>query len=152
MENSNCLLEISDLYKHLPRVQIDSCGRFKYIYIAVYPKKQVKKTVQSDLIVFIRGTSKYEYHNDIFERFRYSLKELSLFIKGNNGEEFSIFENFKLDVYGGGWMERREDGFFEIFGYSVKYGRMDHSKTADIVANELKIAREKITLDEQSSD
>ena len=152
MENSNCLLKISDFYNYLPRVQIDSCGKFKYIYIAVYPKKQVTKSLQSDLIVFIRGTSKYEYHNDIFEKFKHTLKELNLNIKGNNGEELSIFESFKLDVYGGGWIERREDGYFEIFGYSVKYGRMDHNKTADIIAKELGIPREKITLDEQSSD
>lgn len=92
----------------LPVVDIDPSGVFKYVLI-----KAKQGSVEK---VFVRGYSWGSYHADIFEDFESKNKALS------------------LSCLGGGRINHSpENKSILVYGYSMGFGRADHSLTVGLL-------------------
>ncbi|PIK36301.1 hypothetical protein BSL78_26868 [Apostichopus japonicus] len=92
----------------LPVVDIDPSGVFKYVLI--------KATKGSNEQFFVRGYAWGEYHADIFEEFEGKNKDL------------------RLSCLGGGRIEHSPDRkSILVYGYSVGFGKADHSITVGLL-------------------
>jgi len=101
---------------HVPVVDIDASGRFKYVLVKVYTS-DVKQDA-GEFAYFVRGHAWGEYHSDIYDKFESQIAELGL----------------DSECAGGGRIEHQpEQNKIEVFGYSQGYGRADHKITADLI-------------------
>ncbi|KAL9989514.1 hypothetical protein ACROYT_G004074 [Oculina patagonica] len=94
-------------------VEIDANGRFKYVLIKVIDKSQggVFKYV-------VRGFDWADYHADIYEKVEAEIERLGL----------------KSDCVGGGRIQHdRFDKKILVYGYSMGFGRADHSIAVEIL-------------------
>lgn len=91
-------------------VKIDPSGRFKYILIKLYIGDHTK--------YIVRGFKWAEYHADIYER-----------------EESSILPpGIETECVGGGRIQHDDgDKIISVFGYSMGFGRADHSITVGLL-------------------
>ncbi|KAL4493041.1 hypothetical protein ABPG72_020820 [Tetrahymena utriculariae] len=121
-----------DLFKYVPQFYLDENGRFKYILI------QLK--FKDEILYFVRGEKKYNYHMENFEKFALDLR--------NCGLKFDQFEYeeeddnivckvqnvpFQLVCVGGGRVEiSQEKKSLFIYGYSQSFGRADHTIALEI--------------------
>ncbi|XP_032993555.1 14 kDa phosphohistidine phosphatase [Lacerta agilis] len=92
--------------KRVPDVDIDEDGVFKYVLIRVTPRGSAPgKDV-------VRGYSWAEYHADIYDRVSEDLSRLG----------------FKCECRGGGRISRQSSSRrIHVYGYSVGFGRAEHS-------------------------
>lgn len=94
----------------IPDVDIDS-GTFKYIQIKVESECGEAK-------IIIRGTKEAEYHADIYELVSPGIEALG----------------FDTRPLGGGRIIHKPDSnTLKVYGYSMGYGRADHSITEKIL-------------------
>lgn len=94
----------------IPDVIIDD-GTFKYVLIGLESESGVGKSI-------VRGTAEAEYHADIYERYSPSIEALG----------------FDTRPLGGGRIAHNsEQKTLKVYGYSVAYGRADHSITKKIL-------------------
>lgn len=91
-------------------VEIDPSGRFKYIL--------VKITHDSHHKYIVRGHRRAAYHADIYDEILPGINNLGL----------------KAECLGGGRIEHNKDEqSILVYGYSLGFGRADHSITTDIL-------------------
>lgn len=114
----------------IPEVLIDACGTFKYIQIAV-----TTTGGEGGNSLLIRGHARCKFHDDIFQIYRKTL----LALPGID----------TVECIGGGRVTVDEGVSVKVFGYSVGYGRCDHSKTVEALRRAMPELREQdITWDD----
>lgn len=86
-------------------------GTFKYILIALESESGIGKSI-------VRGISEAEYHADVYERYSPSIEALGFDTRPLGGGR--IAHNPQLKT-------------LKVYGYSVGYGRADHSITEKIL-------------------
>ena len=92
---------LEDLYKRFPAVEIDK-GTFKYIQI------RVKNTATEESILFVRGTTRHEYHSEIFEEFEskfsnvVKVRGLKIADPKDSSQEVKLADVIEVDCPGGG--------------------------------------------------
>ncbi|KAJ8038480.1 14 kDa phosphohistidine phosphatase [Holothuria leucospilota] len=92
----------------IPLVDIDPSGRFKYVLIKAKSGSREK--------MFVRGFSWGSYHADIYEDFE------------------SKHRGLDLECLGGGRIEHSpESKKILVYGYSMGFGRADHSITVSLL-------------------
>ncbi|XP_015764829.1 PREDICTED: 14 kDa phosphohistidine phosphatase-like [Acropora digitifera] len=92
-------------------VEIDENGRFKYILIKV-----IDDTQGNVYKYIVRGFAWATYHADIYDRIEEEMKRMGL----------------KSDCVGGGRIEHdKSESKILVYGYSMGYGRADHSITVE---------------------
>ena len=115
--------QLVDVLNSWPSLDIDAEGTFKYVLIEVAAFQEGQEE-QTKLIV--RGHGWAEYHADIYDK----------------EEELVRKRGLDAQCLGGGRIQRKSGsngGRDEIvvYGYSVGFGRADHSKTTDIIKKAL---------------
>lgn len=94
----------------IPDVIIDN-GTFKYVLIALESESGIGKSI-------VRGSSEAEYHADVYERYSPSIEALG----------------FDTRPLGGGRIAHNpEQKTLKVYGYSVAYGKADHTVTEKIL-------------------
>ena len=97
-----------------PSVNIDAEGTFKYVLIEAYA--QEGDTEHSKLLV--RGYISAEYHADIYDP----------------EEELLRAKGLDCQCLGGGRILHEPDkNFLKVYGYSVGFGKADHTKAVDLL-------------------
>ncbi|NXC45221.1 PHP14 phosphatase, partial [Penelope pileata] len=92
-------------------VDIDDGGVFKYVLLRVRPRAAAAPGKE-----VVRGHGWAEYHADIYERAAAELQR--------NG--------FECECLGGGRIaHRRDEKRIHVYGYSVGFGRANHSVTTE---------------------
>ncbi|XP_022801865.1 14 kDa phosphohistidine phosphatase-like [Stylophora pistillata] len=100
--NSSKLLSVPD-------VDIDADGKFKYVLIKV-----VDPSNENAYKCIVRGSDWACYHADIYEKVEKEIGEMSM----------------KTECLGGGRIQHdRLDKKILVYGYSMGFGRADHSIT-----------------------
>ena len=92
-------------------VDIDSSGTFKYVLIRLYHKDDSSK-------LLVRGYAWADYHDDIYQ------KTL----------ECALSEEMDTECLGGGRIKHdpeKKDIF--VYGYSMGFGKGDHSKVCELI-------------------
>lgn len=98
----------------VPNVKID-VNKFKYILIKVHSKSSDESKV------IVRGDSTKAYHADIYDSEAPGIEKLGL----------------DCEVLGGGRIIHDQSAqTLNVFGYSMGFGRADHSVTAGILQKE----------------
>lgn len=97
----------------IPAVDIDDDGVFKYVLIKVYGKES------DDLHkIIVRGFSRAEWHNDIYEEVSESLNALGL----------------DTECLGGGRINHQSaQKKILVYGYSQGFGKADHEVSKKIL-------------------
>jgi hypothetical protein len=138
--------DLSELYAHIPRCQLDDEGTFKYILI------QVANTETKEMVEFVRGLyfewenfsiflgyKRFEYHSEIFKNFKGTVGKTGLNIEFG-GATHGLADCLHLSCPGGGRVEyssnfnlglpsknvESKPSLF-IYGYSQSYGQADHN-------------------------
>ena len=102
-------------------VDISEEGTFKYVLIEAYateiiPGDQPEEKETSKLLV--RGYNWAEYHADIYDPTEEKLRK-----KGLDGQCLG----------GGRIIHKPQEKYIKVYGYSVGFGRADHTKTVDVL-------------------
>nr|XP_039263734.1 sex-regulated protein janus-A-like [Styela clava] len=95
----------------VPDVEIDCFGTFKYIQIRVH-------TEGDDNKIIIRGNCNADYHSDIFEEVGPGIDALGLDAS---------------PIAGGRIRHEPDEKILKVYGYSMGYGKADHSLTKTIL-------------------
>lgn len=106
----------SEILKDWPEADIDS-GIFKYVLIELYATDPDQpETEHSKLIV--RGKLSAEYHADVYDA----------------EEELIRGKGLDSQCLGGGRIEHDSaKKYIRVYGYSVGFGRAQHTKSVDIL-------------------
>lgn len=92
-------------------VDIDASGQFKYVLINLYLKDDSSK-------LLVRGYGWGEYHDDIYQ------KTL----------ELALAAGLDTECLGGGRIHHNPDKKeISVYGYSVGYGRANHSEAVRLI-------------------
>lgn len=98
---------------NFPPVDIDEKGTFKYVLIEVY-ETSPDGTEKAKLLV--RGRNSAEYHADIYEP----------------EEERIMKVGLDCQCLGGGRIQH-DAGYLKVYGYSMGYGKADHTKAVALL-------------------
>ncbi len=98
-----------------PAVKIDSDGVFKYVLVEAYAEDEAGAEVSK---LLVRGTASAEYHADIFDPEDEKLREAGL-----DGQCLG----------GGRILHESANKYLKVYGYSVGFGKADHTKTIDVL-------------------
>jgi len=101
-----------------PSMTLDQEGTFKYVLIEATAYMEGHEE-ESKLLV--RGHAWAEYHADMYDKEEEKLREAGL-----DGQ-----------CLGGGRIKRTSDNKIVVYGYSMGFGRADHSKTVDVIRKHL---------------
>lgn len=103
----------------IPVIDIDEGGTYKYILVKLHNAPPNVKGVKSGMFL-VRGHEWADYHADLYD-------EVESYIAKNN-------ITFQSEVVGGGRIAFNKDRkHIEIYGYSVGFGRANHSITCQLV-------------------
>ncbi|CAB3989917.1 14 kDa phosphohistidine phosphatase-like [Paramuricea clavata] len=103
---------MSSTLDQVQNVDIDSKGRFKYILVKIKDGSHHK--------YIVRGYGRAGFHADIYDEILPELQRLGL----------------HSDCVGGGRIEHNSDiGTILVYGYSIGFGRADHSISTEILKN-----------------
>jgi len=106
----------SKLLNDWPSVAID-IGTFKYVLIEAYATDSDQPDKEHSKLL-VRGNLSAEYHADV-----YDVEEESLRAKG-----------LDCQCLGGGRiLHEKSQKFIKVYGYSVGFGRADHTKTVEVL-------------------
>jgi len=104
-------MSVSAKLDAIPDVDIDEAGTYKYIQICV--KSTQDPSVQK---IVIRGKLGCEYHADVYDECHKQIETLG----------------FTTEAIGGGRIRHTPaDKTIFIYGYSIGFGRADHTITVD---------------------
>ena len=98
---------------NFPSVDIDDKGVFKYVLIELY-ETDPDNEEKSKLLV--RGRRSAEYHADIYEP----------------EEERVLKVGLDCQCLGGGRIQH-DPNYIKVYGYSLGYGKADHTKTVALL-------------------
>ncbi|CAG5135159.1 unnamed protein product [Candidula unifasciata] len=102
----------------IPDVEIDKSGKFKYILIKVHDPD-----VDREFKHIVRGTSKANYHADIYNNVAGMIEEKGL----------------DCEVLGGGRIDHEPaKKSIKIYGYSQQFGQADHTITQSLLLRKYK--------------
>jgi len=107
----------SQILEAWPSVRIDK-GVFKYVLIEAYATDPGTDTEHSKLLV--RGLVSAEYHADVYEH------EEELLRKSSGGLDCQC-------LGGGRILHEPERKYIKVYGYSVGYGKADHTKSVELL-------------------
>ena len=107
----------SKILEAWPSVRIDK-GVFKYVLIEAYATDPGTDTEHSKLLV--RGLVSAEYHADVYEH------EEELLRKSSGGLDCQC-------LGGGRILHEPERKYIKVYGYSVGYGKADHTKSVELL-------------------
>ena len=107
----------SQILEAWPSVRIDK-GVFKYVLIEAYATDPGTDTEHSKLLV--RGLVSAEYHADVYEH------EEELLRKSSGGLDCQC-------LGGGRILHEPERQYIKVYGYSVGYGKADHTKSVELL-------------------
>ncbi|CAB4057037.1 PHPT1 [Lepeophtheirus salmonis] len=110
----------ADKLETLSPVDIEAQGVFKYVLIEAYANDGDPNNIQTEVSkLLVRGYSRAEYHADIYEECEE--KE----IRG---------QGLDAQCLGGGRIiHTPKDKYLKVYGYSVAYGKADHSKAVELL-------------------
>ena len=92
-------------------VEIDPSGTFKYVLVRLYNKDDSSR-------LLVRGFAWAEYHDDIYQR---TLQE-------------ALDAGLDTECLGGGRiLHVPEKGELKVYGYSVGFGRADHTLAVELI-------------------
>ncbi|XP_077986817.1 14 kDa phosphohistidine phosphatase-like [Glandiceps talaboti] len=95
----------------IPAVDIDSNGKFKYVLIEVHGDDGISKHI-------VRGYGWAGFHADVYEKVTPGIEALGL----------------DCECHGGGRIQHNStDKSILVYGYSMGYGKADHSITVKIL-------------------
>ena len=104
----------------VPDVDIDD-GVFKYVYIRVYCDSENEDEREEKDIV--RGYTFAEYHADVYDKTESEITGSGL----------------DCECLGGGRIEHRpQDKFIKVYGYSMGFGKANHSRAVEILKTKYK--------------
>ena len=104
----------------VPDVDIDD-GVFKYVYIRVYRDSENENEREEKDIV--RGYTFAEYHADVYDKTESEITAAGL----------------DCECLGGGRIEHRpQDKFIKVYGYSMGFGKANHSRAVEILKTKYK--------------
>uniref|UniRef100_F6WVK9 14 kDa phosphohistidine phosphatase n=1 Tax=Monodelphis domestica TaxID=13616 RepID=F6WVK9_MONDO len=94
----------------IPDVDIDSDGVFKYVLIRVHSARDARaRTVSKEIV---RGYKWAEYHSDIYDKVSGEIQK----------------KGFDCECLGGGRISHQsQDKKIHVYGYSMGFGRAQHS-------------------------
>ena len=96
-----------------PTVQIDPEGVFKYVLIEIYEEDKNGKEIAK---LLVRGDRRSEYHADIFDPVDEKVRAVGL----------------DTQCLGGGRIKHDpSQKKIDVYGYSVGFGKADHTKTVE---------------------
>merc|ERR1712110_168333 len=101
--------EVSAKIEAVPTVRIDDEGVYKYIQIKVADQSKNREKI------LIRGFNYADYHADILDREQGGLAALGLSARCSGGRI------------------SKDGNKVVVYGYSIGFGRCDHSLTADAI-------------------
>ena len=107
----------SQILEAWPSVRIDK-GVFKYVLIEAYATDPGTDTEHSKLLV--RGLVSAEYHADVYEH------EEELLRKSSGGLDCQC-------LGGGRILHEPQRKYIKVYGYSVGYGKADHTKSVELL-------------------
>ena len=107
----------SKILEAWPSVRIDK-GVFKYVLIEAYATDPGTDTEHSKLLV--RGLVSAEYHADVYEH------EEELLRKSSGGLDCQC-------LGGGRILHEPQRKYIKVYGYSVGYGKADHTKSVELL-------------------
>ena len=107
----------SQILEAWPSVRIDK-GVFKYVLIEAYATDPGTDTEHSKLLV--RGLVSAEYHADVYEH------EEELLRKSSGGLDCQC-------LGGGRILHEPQRKYIKVYGYSVGYGKADHTKRVELL-------------------
>lgn len=103
----------------IPAVDIDEGGTFKYILVKLHDAPPNVKGVKGGMFL-VRGHQWADYHADLYE-------EVESYIARNN-------ITYRSEVAGGGRIAfNRDRKHIEVYGYSVGFGRANHSISCQLI-------------------
>ena len=104
----------------VPDVDIDD-GVFKYVYIRVYCDSENEDEREEKDIV--RGYTFAEYHADVYDKTESEITGAGL----------------DCECLGGGRIEHRpQDKYIKVYGYSMGFGKANHSRAVEILKTKYK--------------
>ena len=107
----------SKILEEWSSVRIDN-GVFKYVLIEAYATNPGSDTEHSKLLV--RGLVSAEYHADVYEHEEELLRSKS--------------KGLDCQCLGGGRiLHEPERRYIKVYGYSVGYGKADHTKSVELL-------------------
>lgn len=116
MAHSECELP-SKLLEEWPAAVIDHNGTFKYVLIEAYATDPAQPDKEHSKLL-VRGNLSAEYHADVFD-----VEDERLRAKGLDGQCLG----------GGRILHDPAKKFIRVYGYSVGFGRADHTKTVEVL-------------------
>ena len=119
MAHTECDLPPSKLLENWPAAVIDNNGTFKYVLIEAYATDPDKPDNEHSKLL-VRGNVRAEYHADV-----YDIEDERLRAKGLDGQCLG----------GGRIFHDPSKKFIRVYGYSVGFGRADHTKTVAVLRN-----------------
>ncbi len=99
--------------QQIPSVVIDDEGTFKYVLIEAY---ETETNGEETSKLLVRGFRRAEYHADVYDETEEKIRHLGL----------------DCQCLGGGRIQRGQN-VIKVYGYSMGFGRADHSKTTALI-------------------
>lgn len=114
-DNSNT--KPSQLLQEWPAAEIDPQGTFKYVLIEAYATDSDNPEEEHSKLL-VRGNCEAEYHADV-----YDVEEEIIRKKGLDSQCLG----------GGRILHDPTKKYIKVYGYSVGFGKADHTKTVEVL-------------------